>query len=155
MERYASPQDPVSERLVAGCPVRGRIRMLAPAPLVVPVPPAPPFPKEKKAYPACTSRMKLLCLQTRPCMLVRLRMQLHASCLLMPTSCLLMPALCLLMRMQVGDRYARRDRIYMRLLPTPTSVATGKHFCNIRLNTCETFINIRLQHLCIATTTSR
>jgi hypothetical protein len=32
-----------------------------------------------------------------------------------------------------GDRYARRDRICMRLLPTPTNVATGKHFCNIRL----------------------
>jgi hypothetical protein len=32
-----------------------------------------------------------------------------------------------------GDRYARGNHICMCPLPTPTNIATWKHFCNIRL----------------------
>jgi hypothetical protein len=93
-------------------------------------------------------RMQLLRLHTHPRMLVRLRMQLCALCLLMFASCLLM-------RMQVGttharftcracgDRYARGDCLCLVMLQHD---ALLQRTYEIGENIC----NILLQHMCIA-----
>jgi hypothetical protein len=78
---------------------------------------------QKKGCPACncgphaTLRLHVphatAAPATRPCMLVRLRMELCASCLLMPASCLQM-------RMQVGTATSEGTHLYATLANVAT-----------------------------------
>jgi hypothetical protein len=137
------------ERLPPKRLARGRIRRRArPACYACPTHLAyPAFFKKKKSGPHATLRLHvshaLLCLQTRPCMLVHLHMQLCTSCMPMHISCLLAVS-CLLMRMLMFQMCLSTCARFLHML---TLQHTSK--------TDEIFINIFLQYICIAITTSR